>query len=412
MSVLDNPSFRNLWIANTVSNFGTMFGALSLTALVFLHASPTKMGLLVASSSMPVLPFAMIAGVWVDRLPRAPVMVIADLGRLLALLTVPIAAVLHVLCIEQLYAVSIVASSLSVTFDVAFRSALPTVVDREQLVTANELLSAGESVASTASPAIGGAIVQSIGGPAAVLVDATTFLVSALVLRRLPAAKAQRTPRRPVLGEALEGWRSVISQPILRPLLAMVVTYSFFSGFILTLYGLWILRGLGLSASTLGILLGAGGFGSLTGAWLSGLASRSLGIGRSIVATYVTAASLLFLTPLAGGPTWLALSMLFAEQCAGDAFWAIHNIHAVTLRQTIVPGDQLGRVNAVFLVASQGLRPVGALVAGVVAANIGLRSGLLVSSAGINVAGLWLLFSPLTKASRIRSAWEGNANKP
>ncbi len=93
--------------------------------------------------------------------------------------------------------------------------------------------------------------------------------------------------------------------------------------------------------------------------------------------------------------------MLFCEQCLGDTFWVVHNVHALSLRQAITPDEQLGRVNAVFLFASQGLRPLGALVAGVAAGYIGLRGGLLVSSTGITVAGLWLLFSPLLRY------WEG-----
>jgi len=178
----------------------------------------------------------------------------------------------------------------------------------------------------------------------------------------------------------------------------MVASYSFFSGFILTLYGLWVIEGLGFSAFTFGILLGSGGLGALAGAYLAGPTARRFGLGRSVVFTYVVAAGLLFLTPLAGGPVWVALTMLLVEQCVGDAFWTIHNVHALSMRQSITPDRQLGRVNAVFLLASQGLRPLGAIVAGVAAGIIGLRAGLLVSSVGINVAGLWLVFSPLLRS--------------
>ncbi|MCH7812348.1 MAG: MFS transporter [Chloroflexi bacterium] len=396
MNLLHNRTFRNLWAASTISKFGTMFGALSLTALIYLDASPAEMGLLTAAASSPVLIFALVAGVWVDRLPRVPVMVIADLGRFAILMTVPIAALVGSLHIEQLYVVSFVAGTLSVLFDLAFRSTLPILVPRDRLIDANSALRMSESVAATASPAIGGAVVQSLGGPVAVLADAVTYLLSGLFISRTPSpASNDRPQRRSALAEALEGFRFVTHQPVLRAVFGMVATYSFFGGFILTLYGLWVIEGLGFSALTLGILLGSGSIGSLVGAGLAGSTGRRLGLGRSITVTYAVAAALLFLTPLAGGPTWLALMMLLTEEIVGNTFWTIYGIHALSMRQTITPNESLGRVNAVFLFGSQGLRPFGAVVAGLAAGLIGVQVGLLLSASGISAAVLWLVLSPL-----------------
>lgn len=398
MKLLHNRTFRNLWAASTISSFGTMFGALSLTALIYLDASPAEMGLLTAAASSPVLIFALVAGVWVDRLPRVPVMVIADLGRFAILMTVPIAALAGSLHIEQLYVASFLAGSLSVLFDLAFRSALPVLVPRDRLIDANSALRMSESVAASASPAIGGGVVQSVGGPVAVLADAVTYLLSGLFISRTPSpASNDRRERRSALAEALEGLRFVTHQPVLRAVFGMVTTYSFFGGFILTLYGLWVIEGLGFSPFTLGILLGSGSIGALVGAGLAGPTARRLGLGRSIVVTYAVAATLLFLTPLASGPAWLALMMLLTEQCLGDTFWTMHNIHALSMRQTITPDESLGRVNAVFLLASKGLRPFGALAAGLTAGLIGVQGALLLSACGISVAVLWLVLSPLLR---------------
>jgi MFS family permease len=396
MRLLRESTFRHLWAASTISNFGTMFGALSLTAIIYLDASPAELGWLTAAASVPVLLFATAAGVWIDRLPRVPIMIAADVGRFVALATVPAAALGGALMIEQLYAVAFVVGALNVTFELAFRSVLPALVPRDDIIDANSALGISDSVSGSVAPAIGGGVAQTAGGPVAVLVDALTFVTSAVFISRVrePASPASAR-RRPAVTEAAEGLRTVTRHRRLRAIFAMVVTYSFFSGFILTLYGLWVIDGLGLSPLALGILLGSGGLGSLAGASFAGRASRRLGLGRSIVVTYVVAAALSFLTPLAAGPAWLAFAMLLTEQCVGDTFWTAHNIQALTLRQTIVPGDQLGRVNATFLLASQGLRPLGAVVAGAVAGIVGLQAGLLISCVGINVAGLWLLFSPL-----------------
>lgn len=396
MRLAGNRTFRYLWAANTASTFGTMFGALSLTALIYLDASPAQMGFLTAATSLPVLLLALAAGVWVDRLPRVPIMVFADLGRFVVLITVPLAALFGNLTMQQLYAVAFVTGCLNVLFDVAVRSALPALVPGERLVEANSALAMSSSVSSTVSPAAGGAIAQTAGAPVAVFLDAATFLVSGLLIGRIPGVpRAPRSQRRTAIAEAAEGFRTVTGLPVLRAVFAMVVTYSFFSGFIVTLYGLWIIEGLGFSAFTLGMLLAGGGIGSLAGAWLAAPAARRLGLGRSIIATYVVAATLLFLMPLAGGPIWIALTILSVEQCVGNVFWTSHNINAITMRQQATPDEQLGRVNSAFLLASQGLRPIGALVAGITAEVLSIRAALFISSAGISLASLWLILSPL-----------------
>jgi MFS family permease len=409
MKLPGDRTFRNLWAANTASTFGTMFGALSLTALVYLDASPIEMGFLTATTSLPVLLFALAAGVWADRLPRVPIMVLADIGRFAVLMTVPLAALLGDLQMHQLYAVSFATGCLNVLFDVAFRSALPALVTRERLVDANSALAMGESVSSTVSPAAGGAIAQTLGSPVAVFLDAVTFLLSGVLISRMPSTHpAARTRRRSAVIEALEGFRTVRDLPALRAVFGMVATYNFFSGFILTLFGLWVIESLGFSPFTLGMLLAGGGFGSVAGARLAAPTARRLGLGRSIVASYVVAATLLFLTPLAGGPVWLALAMVAAEQCIGNVFWTIHNISAITMRQRITPDDQLGRVNSAFLWARMGLRPIGALVAGVTAEALSIRAGLFISSAGISLAALWLILSPLIRPDESSAELSGN----
>lgn len=149
MRLLDLPDLRALWLASTISSVGTMFGALSLTALIYLDASPAELGVLAAASSTPVFLIALAAGVWVDRLPRVPVMVVCDLGRVVALMTVPATAFAGNLHMDQLYAVAFVVGCLNVVFDVAFRSALPLFVPRDRLVDANSTIGMSESVAGT-----------------------------------------------------------------------------------------------------------------------------------------------------------------------------------------------------------------------------------------------------------------------
>jgi hypothetical protein len=117
-----------------------------------------------------------------------------------------------------------------------------------------------------------------------------------------------------------------------------------------------------------------------------------------------------FMIPFAGGPAWLAFGLLIFDQFFGDILWSVHNISALSLRQAVALPAQLGRVNATFLLASHGLRPLGALVAGLLADAIGVREALLIAVVGINTAGLWLVFSPLRTTNSLPAAGSVEAN--
>lgn len=391
-----NRAFAALWAATTISQFGTALGALTLTALITLRASPAQLGILAAASSAPVLLFALPAGVWVDRLPRRRVMVVADAGRFLLLLTVPVAALAGRLRIEQLYCVGVVAGALDLLFSLAYRAVLPALVPQAELVEANSKLQISDSIAQTVSPALGGGLVQAGSGPLAVFVDALSFLASGLILRRRDWPEGERAPRRSsIVAASLAGFGAIVQRPALRAIFGMAATYSFFSGFLIALYGYWVVRGLGFSAFGLGVLMGAGGLGSIAGAGLAGRLTRRLGWGPSVVGAYLVAAAALVLIPLARGPRLLGFAFLLGDQFFGDILWVIHNVGAMSVRQAVTPPAQLGRVNAAFLLASQGLRPLGALAAGPAAQAIGTQGALVIMVAGINLAGLWLYISPL-----------------
>lgn len=393
-----NHAFAALWTAATISQFGTALGALTLTALISLRASPAQLGILAAANSAPVLLFALPAGVWVDRLPRRRLMVFADGGRCLLLLSVPAAALAGRLRIEQLYAVGFAAGALDLLFSLAYRAVLPALVPQAELVEANSRLQISDSIAQTVSPALGGGIVQAGGGPLAVLIDALSFLASGAILGRQRWPEGEPAAERAaLLAETLAGFGAIVRRPALRAIFGMAATYSFFSGFLIALYGYWVVRGLGFSPFALGVLMGAGGLGSIAGAGLAGRVTRRLGWGPSVVGAYLVAAAALALIPLAREARLLGFAMLLGDQFFGDILWVIHNVGAMSVRQAVTPQPQLGRVNAAFLLASQGLRPLGALAAGPVAGAVGTQGALVVMVAGINLAGLWLYCSPLPR---------------
>ncbi len=394
-----NPDFLKLWTGQTVSAFGSMLGALGLTALVYLDASPGEMGLLAMAQGLPVLLFALFAGVWIDRLRRRPIMIAADIGRAALLVTVPVAAVFDALMMWQLYAVAFGAGTLELAFNLAYRSYLPSLVDREALLDGNAKLSASESVAEVAAPAAGGAIVQALGGPAAALVDALTFLWSAAFVG-LIGTREDAPPRdgeEPVLSAIREGLGIVWRDRILRALTAASGTFRFFGGFFAALYGIFLIRDLGFSPLLMGITVGAGGIGSLAGSMLAGRMNRGLGYGPSLLASRLILGGFSLLIPLAGGPKELAFAMIVIAQVCGDPFWTTYEISSLSLRQEIAPQKALGRVNSTMQIVEAGLQPVGSLVAGVLAEVIGVRETLLLAVAGGLLGTLWLVASPIPR---------------
>ncbi len=390
-----HPDFVRLWAGQTLSAFGSMFGALSLTALVYLHATPGDLGLLAMAQGLPVLLFALFAGVWIDRLPLRPILIFADLGRAALLLTVPVAALFGALHIEQLYAVAFLFGSLQLAFDIAYRSYLPSLVGPEEILEGNAKLSAAESVAEIGGPAVGGALVQAAGGPVAVLIDAVTFLWSAACLSiiRRKDRPGNRVGDQTMLRDAVEGMGAVWNDRILRALTATSGTAQFFGGFFQALYVIFLIRTLDFSPLVVGITIGAGGLGSLGGALLTGPMTRRLGFGRTLLVSKLVPFGVLI--PLAGGPKELAFVMILIAQAAGDPFWTVYEITSVSVRQSITPERLLGRVSSSMHIVQAGLLPVGALVGGMLAEAIGVRETLWVAVAGGTLAGGWLLDSPI-----------------
>src|SRR6185295_536751 len=148
------------------------------TAVLVLHAGTEAMGFLAAIGGVSALVFGLIAGVWVDRVRRRPVMIAADLGRAIVLASIPIAAVAGRLTMAQLLAVVAVAGVLTVFFDVAYQSYLPSLVARDEIVEGNSKLLLSATTAEVAGPALTGILVQLITAPIAILFDAISYLVS------------------------------------------------------------------------------------------------------------------------------------------------------------------------------------------------------------------------------------------
>ncbi|MEX0674806.1 MAG: MFS transporter, partial [Gaiellaceae bacterium] len=217
--------FLKLWSAESISQFGSQVTglALPLLAVLVLEASAFEVSALFVIEFLPFILFALPAGVWVDRLRRKPILVIADIGRAVLLGSIPLAYLLDALHLGQLYLVGFLVGICTVFFDVSYQSYLPSLVARKQLVEGNSKLEISRSGAQLAGPGAAGGLIGAIGAPAAILLDAISFLVSAVFLfgirkQEVLPEREEGAPRPSMLREAREGLGYVLGNRYLRPI--------------------------------------------------------------------------------------------------------------------------------------------------------------------------------------------------
>ena len=396
-----HPGFFKFWSALTVSRFGSEISALALPLLaaLALNASPAQMGLLSAAATAPFLLIGLLVGVWVDRLRRGPLLVASDLARAALLVAVPVSWAAGWLNMSLLYAVALGVGALTVVFEVASMSLLPTLVGRGRLVEGNGKLEASRSLAQIGGPGIAGSLVSLLGAPVAVLLDAVSYLVSAAFLVRLQdpensAARPANGPHR-ASREIREGLRAVFSSPLLRPVVLCSATNSF-SGFVfLSVYLLYLTEDLELGPTAVGLVFALGGVGALLGALIAETAARRFGGGKTMVSSIVLCGLSGMTIPLAVAVPAVALPMVLAAELAQWMFLVVYRIGEASMRQEVTPDRLLGRVNATERFVTYGAIPLGALLGGFLGQEIGVRAALMTGMAGMLLASSWLLFSPV-----------------
>jgi MFS family permease len=400
-SLWRNADFRKLWAGQTVSELGSVVTrtAVPLVALLVLGAGPLQMALLVVAASLAVLLVGLFAGAWVDRLRRRPLLIWSDAIRAVVLFSIPLAYIAGVLRIEQLYLVVFVEGCLGALFDAAYPAYVPSLIGVDRVIEGNSKLATSSSLAEIGGPGLAGALVQVIGPPLAVLVDAISFVVSAIslvLIRRPEPSRPPRTSTTPIRAEILEGLRLIRRHAVVLPLTLRSVIAHVAGSFYGVLYTIYLIKELHLSPLLLGIVVSAGGVGSLVGSLFASRVIGRFGLGPALIWTAAGAAVIGVLTPLAGGPILLATLMVFLPQLIGDGLQTIEGVAELSLIQGVIPDRILGRVNANLEVFSHGIAyPLGALGAAALAGLIGVRGGIAIGWAGMAISILLLVFSPL-----------------
>ena len=390
-ALLRERSFRRYWSASTISMFGDQISgiALPLTAVLVLHATATQMGYLTALEWLPSLLFGLHLGVLVDRRGhRRATMIVADLGRALVFGSIPVCFALHVLTLPQLYSVMFAAGALSVLFGVADGTLFVSVVPPDRYVDGQSLIYGSRALSFTGGPSIGGVLVQLLSAPVTVVCDALSYLGSAFYLARIhPDEPPTDTTAR---GAVSAGVRFLVRDPIARASLVAVAVINFFNLMFGALYLLYAVRVLHVQPGVLGVLLGIAAGSGVVGAVVTKPIAARIGIGWAFTVGCLLFSAPLIGWPLAGGPRALVLATLFLAELGCGFGVMMLDISIGAIFAAAVPDHLRSRVTGAFSAVNYGTRPLGAVLGGAVASQIGLRPALWIATVG-GLAGFFLL---------------------
>jgi len=398
-----HPDFLKLWAGESVSVFGSQVTVLAVptVAILILHAGPFQVGILSALEFLAFPTLGLVAGVYADRLRRRPIMIICDIGRALALGSIPVAFLLNLLTLEQLYFVALLTGIFTVFFDVCYQSYLPALVDRPNLIEGNTKLEITRSTAQVAGPAVAGFLIQLIGGAKAVAVDAVSFFLSALALASITKPEPEPRPSTAsgasgFIPEMREGIDVVFRNPILWRIAACTATTNLGSNMVFgAVFLVFAYRQLHLSAGVVGVVFALSSVGALAGAFLAGWVARRLGIGPTLGVMVIVGGLALLATPLAvvGVPAVILATTGFIEGLTIP----IYNINQVSLRQAITPDRVQGRMNATMRTIVWGTIPLGAFIGGILGTSIGLVQTIVLGGILSTLAASWIVLGPVIR---------------
>jgi len=394
-----DADFLRFWSAQTVSQFGSQVSGIALPFVAVLTIKATAFQI-AALSAVEFLPFVLLtlpAGVWVDRLRRRPLMIVADWGRALALGSIPLAYALGGLTLAQLYVVGFVVGSFTVFFDLSYQSYLPSLVSRDHVGEGNTKLEFTTAAAQVSGPGIGGLLVNAVTAPYAIVADAVSFVASALFASSIrkpePDPPVHPGGRPKMRSEIATGLRYVVRHPIMRPFLWQIALQNFFINMVAALLVVYAVRHLGLTAATVGLVFTLGNVGLLLGAPIAQRLAKRFGIGPTlVVGQFVSGASYLL---VAVASRDLAIPLLALAGFCWSAGAILYFINGISLIQAITPDRLLGRVNASRRFVVWGVIPAGNLLGGLIAAEYGVHAAIWVGAIGGALSILPLLLSPV-----------------
>ena len=398
-SLWRHRDFRLLWAGDVVSVFGfSLVGlAIPLLALRLLEADAFEMGLLAALEHLAFLLIGLPAGALVDRCVKRRVLVLGDLTRGAMLLSIPIAWWAGVLTLPQVYVVVFAVGCVTVFFDVANQSYLPELVPSDAISEGNAKLQATQQVAQVGGPSLAAVMVRFLGSPLTIALTSICMAASALFVSRIRTEdkRPERVEGSRLRTEIAEGLQFVVRHPLLVRITACTGLSNFagsLSGGLLVLY---IVRTLGLSETTLGLIFSVSAAGGLLGAVTSDRFARLVGEGRAIPLAAVGFAVAALNVPLASyvSPVPLLMAGGFVTMYAV----VVYNVVQVSFRQRLCPPALLGRMNASIRFLVWGPMPIGAFIGGILGSQLGVLPALWIAAVLNFVGALPVVLSPLVR---------------
>jgi MFS family permease len=403
-SLWRDADFRSLWAGQTASQFGEQASliVLPLIAVLTLNADAAQLGALRAVGQAPLLLLPLFAGAWVDRWRTRTVMMLADLGRALALSACVLAALAGGLGLPGLFVAAFATGSMSVFFDVGYQASVVRLVDRRQLVRGNSALEGSRSAAQIGGAALGGLLVTLLPAPLAAGSSAPFFALSFLSIRRI---RHESFPERPqtrgrVWRQVHEGLRFVGGNPSLRAVCLASAAFQFFFSATMTIYLLFLARDLHLAAAAVGLALAATGPGALLGSLLAARLPVRLGYGAVLVSGAALGDGVMLCVPALRGPAAVTIPALVAVNFVFATFGQLVNVTVMAIRQATTPDGMQGRAAATITLAGMGLTPLGSLLGGFLGQQCGLRAGLLATAAGMMLSPALMASSPLARLGK------------
>jgi MFS family permease len=392
------PDFRRLFAANSLSLLGSSVTtvALPLTAVVYLHASPTQMGFLGAVALLPHLILGLPAGVWVDRLPYRRILVLADSAQTLLLGSIPVLAAFHSLQIWHLYLVVVLAGAGNLFETVTAQSFTPILLPRQQLLPANSALMLSNATVNTTGSALGGLLVSLLTAPIAIAADAVTFLVAGLCKARIRTPGPTVTPRqRHLRSDILEGLRAVFAHPVLRAVTVAATVGALAGQMQNVVLVLYLVRDLGLSAGLVGAAIAVSGAAAILGALLALRITRRIGPGPAFITGMFLAALAGLVLAAVAGPLVIVLVVVAVAQILRGIGPSVYGVNQQTFRQVLTGPALASRANASWRFLVYGTQAIGALLGGLLGSAFNVRATLIISSAAMIIGAAIACFSPL-----------------
>lgn len=402
-SLFRQRSFALLWSSQSISLLGTQitYVALPITAVVVLHATALQAGILASLEQLPFLLFGLVVGVIVDRRARRPVLITANVVRFVAVAAIPVAYLVGALTMGELFAVVFVVGTMTVFFEVAYPSYVPGLVGRDRLMEANGKLQVSESVAEVAGPGVAGALISVLSAPVVIIVDAVSYLLSAVALVRMPRDErpAGNTDggrdTQSVLASIREGFGVIARHPALRWCTTAAVTMGFFFSAVMAVFFLFLIRDAGIPAAEVGVVVAVGSAGALCGALAADRLTGRFGVGATLIASLLLPGVGYLMLAAVQGHSVGAVVMAATASFVGLFGIPVFDVTVISFRQVVTPDHLLGRVNATVRTLAWGSLSVGALAGGALGSAVGLRPTIVMAAAGLLLPAVIVLISPV-----------------